>query len=515
MACRPRHANPGEAAIDDSNIAGALWQLAEHRGERGAVAERGGAATYGELRARAAGVCLQLLSLGARPGDRVGMLLERGIQAVATYFGILASGAIAVVVNERLRPRQIEHILRHSSASLLLSSEALMQRQPRAIETTAMIAAVDAQPAMRDVPPAPRIASDIAQIIFTSGSTGLPKGVVVTHENLRQGARAVVSYLGLRQEDRIASLLPLSSVYGLNQLLCTLASGAMLLVDTSTLAAQIEATLREQQATVIAGVPPLWLQLLRTSHFADTPIPSLRIVQNAGGHLPTDTVRRLRAAQPQARLFLQYGLTEAFRSTYLVPEEVDRHPDSIGRAIPGAEILVVRDDLSACDIGEVGELVHRGPTVAAGYWNDPDATERVFRPNPLRPMGTPCSERVVFSGDLVRRDADGLLYFVGRRDRMIKSLGYRVAPDEVADVLFHSGEILEAVVAGEPDAERGERVVAYVVMSPGGSLERLDVFCRRELPRHMQPCRYEVRASLPRLGGGKYDLAALLATPVD
>jgi acyl-coenzyme A synthetase/AMP-(fatty) acid ligase len=249
--------------------------------------------------------------------------------------------------------------------------------------------------------------------------------------------------------------------------------------------------------------------------FRDEAMPALRIMQNAGGHLPVSCLRRLRLAQPQARLFLQYGLTETFRSTYLAPDEVDRHPGSIGRAIPGADILVVRDDLTSCDVGEVGELVHRGPTVAVGYWNDVEATARVFRPDPRGGSSAAPAERVVFSGDLVRRDAEGRLYFVGRRDRMIKTLGHRVAPDEVVEVLIASGEILDAVVAGEPDDERGERIVAYVTLSPAGSVKALRSFCRRELPRHMQPSRFEAHCTLPRLASGKYDLQALHAMSGD
>jgi acyl-coenzyme A synthetase/AMP-(fatty) acid ligase len=203
-----------------------------------------------------------------------------------------------------------------------------------------------------------------------------------------------------------------------------------------------------------------------------------------------------------------YGLTEAFRATCLDPEEVDRHPDSIGRAIPGAEIMVLRDDQTPCEPGEVGELVQRGPTVGLGYWKDPETTARVFRPNPLRPAGAPDLERVVFSGDLVRRDEQGFLYFLGRRDRMIKTMGYRVSPDEVADVLYASGQIVEGIVDTEPDDGRGDRIIARVVLAPGGAMERLCAFCRAELPRYMQPARIEVCAALRRMPSGKHDVAA-------
>ena len=210
-----------------------------------------------------------------------------------------------------------------------------------------------------------------------------------------------------------------------------------------------------------------------------------------------------------------YGLTEALRCTYLPPAELDRRPDSMGRAIPGGEAYVLLEDGTPAPPGEIGELVYRGPTVTLGYWNDPEVTARVFRPNPLRPSGAPPSDadRVVFSGDLVRRDDEGFLYFVGRRDRIIKTMGYRVGPDEILGVLYASGEVADAVVVGEPDEARGERIVAYVVLAEQGSLERLQAYYGRELPRYLQPARVEVRAALPLLASGKHDLDAVRSAP--
>src|SRR6185437_4145042 len=222
------------------------------------------------------------------------------------------------------------------------------------------------------------------------------------------------------------------------------------------------------------------------------------------------TVRALRRAQPGAQLYLMYGLTEALRCTYLPPEELDRRPDSMGRAIPGGEIYVLLEDGTPAPPGEIGELVYRGPTVTLGYWNDPELTTRVFRPDPLRPSD---GERVVFSGDLVRRDDEGFLYFVGRRDRIIKTMGYRVGPDEILGVLYASGEVADAVVVGEPDEARGEHIVAYVVLAEQGSPDRLQAYYARELPRYLQPARVEVRDTLPLLASGKHDLAAVRAAP--
>jgi acyl-CoA synthetase (AMP-forming)/AMP-acid ligase II len=420
----------------------------------------------------------------------------------------MAAGCAAVVLEETLRPRQIEHILSNAGVVALLTAHGMLERQPRALRSTAAFLDMHAIPLTGELRPHTRLGSDLAQIIYTSGSTGLPKGVTITHANLWAGMRAVTSYLRITSADRIASLLPFSFDYGCNQLLCAVGTGARLVVIRSPVPLQIVATLRSEAVSVLPAVPPLWLQLLQVPSFTSMPLAALRVMTNTGGQLPVHAVRRLRAAHPDAALILMYGLTEAFRATYLPAEEVDRRPGSIGQAIPGGEILVLREDLTPCAADEVGELVQRGPTVAAGYWDNPEATARVFRPNPLRPAGAPDHERVVFSGDLVRRDADGFLHFVGRRDRMIKTLGHRVSPDEVVDVLYASGEITEGVVDAEPDEDRGQRIVGYVVLAPGGSLERLQAFCRGELPRYMQPGRIEVRDALPRTSSGKHDVRA-------
>jgi len=494
--------------VANANIACMLWNAADASGEQCAIVERDAETSYEMLRRRAARFAAELQDLGAAPGDRVAIFLERGPDAAAVFFGATACGAVAINVNETLRPRQIEHILSHSGAKILVSSAEMLGRQGRRLDTSATIVTAGDVAGDREYAPVPRVGPDIAQIIYTSGSTGLPKGVTLTHANLWSGPRSVIEYVGITERDRIASLLPFSFDYGFNQLLCAVGARARLVVERSTLPPQIVASLRAAGVTVLPCVPPLWLQLLNTPHFRSEPIATLRAMTNTGGRIPVEGVRQLRAANPQADLFLMYGLTEAFRATFLPPSLVDRHPDSIGRAIPGCEILVLREDLTACGPNEAGELVQRGPTVGAGYWNDPEATARVYRPNPLRPAGAPDSERVVFSGDLVKRDENGLLFYVGRRDQLIKSLGFRVSPDEITDVIFASGQVVEAVVGTEPDDRRGESIVAYVVLKPDGSLERVRDWCRLELPRYLQPARVEARTELPRTSSGKFDVRA-------
>ena len=491
-----------------ANLATLLWQAAAAHPDRPAVMERDTETSYGTLARRAAACADALRATGAVPGDRVALLLERSADAIAALFGIHAAGLVATVINDRMRPRQIEHQLHHSGARVLLTSPAMLERLPRPLVTDAMMLDVTTVPAQAAIEPVPRDATDFAQIIYTSGSTGLPKGVVFNHGALQSGVATVNDYLGQRASDRIASLLALSTVYGLNQVLTAVACGAAVVVETSPLVAEVVVTLRAREATVLAAVPPLWLQLLTVSGFDAEGMPALRLLQNAGGHLPVDAVRRVRAAIPNADLFLQYGQTETFRGTFLPPSEVDRRPDSMGRAIPGAELFVLREDGTAAAPGDVGELVHAGPTLAVGYWNDPDATTRVFRAHP-DPTNAARGERAVFSGDLVRRDIQGFFTFVSRRDHLIKTMGFRVGPDEIADVVHASGEVREVVVVGEPDPERGERIVVYVVLRDGGDARRLMKVCRAELPAYMVPARIEPLDHLPRLPSGKYDVAAL------
>jgi len=498
-----------ERPIFAPNAAWLVWRMAEARPDHPVIRDGARTVTYRELRDQASAIAAELAGRGVVPGDRVALLLERGPEAAAAFFGALAAGAVAINVNESLRARQVEHVLSHSGAKVLISTTTVIGWLGRAPEMTAQTLLLDAPLPTAAWTPIPRVGPDPAKIIYTSGSTGLPKGVLISHANLWAGAESVAAYTQLQPDERIASLLPFSFDYGFNQLLTTLLVGATLVIERSPLVPVIARTLRDERITVLPCVPPLWLQLLGSPSFRKT-LPDLRVMTNTGGHMPAEAVRQLREAHPQARLYLMYGLTEAFRSTYLPPEEVDHRPGSIGRGIPGSQIMVLVDGSREAGPGEEGELVHRGPTVALGYWNDPEATARVYRPNPLRPPGTPDVERVVFSGDIVRRDADGYLYYVGRRDRIIKTMGYRVSPDEVSAVLYASKQVQETIITAEPDDARGNLIVAHVVLAAGGTVEALRQFAATELPKYMQPARIQVHEQLPRTSSGKHDAKALM-----
>lgn len=494
-----------------SNLAWLLWSMAESEGSRAAIESEHSACDYASLAERAAQIGHGLAAAGVRANDRVAVLVERGPDAAAAFFGAIAAGSIVININDGLRPRQIEHILNHSGATVLLGSASLLANQPRQLDAPqTQILTLNELDDGSSFTPLVRVGTDAAQIIYTSGSTGRPKGVTMSHGSLWASLETITGYLGITGEDRIGTVLPFSFTYGFNQLLCAIATGATLVLEDSPLAHTIVTNLKEREINVFAGVPALWLQLLGVPVFKEEPIESLRVLTNAGGHCPRPAVQALRAAQPQAKLFLMYGMTEVIRSTYLDPELVDEKPDCMGKAMPGTEIMVLRNDDTECQPGEVGELVHRGPTVALGYWDDPEGTAQTFRPNPLRPGAAPDNERVVYSGDLVRLDEEGYIYFVSRKDRLIKSLGYRVSPDEIQDVLIASGAIREVVVLGEPDERRGQAIVAYVVLNDEeDSLKRVKQFCRVELPRHMQPARFEVLDKIPRSAAGKHDYRAL------
>jgi acyl-CoA ligase (AMP-forming) (exosortase A-associated) len=357
-----------------------------------------------------------------------------------------------------------------------------------------------------------RIEKDLAAILYTSGSTGKPKGVMLSHGQVMAGSSIVSDYLGITSRDRIIGVLPLSFDAGLNQLMTAMQQGGTYVPMTFTFAREIVRTLERERITGMAGVPTLWsLMAQASSTLEKTALPHLRYITNTGGRMPRTILAALRDAVPETQVVLMYGLTEAFRSTYLPPEELDRRPDSMGKAIPNTEILVVNEKGERCAPGEVGELVHRGPTVSMGYWGRPDLTSKVLRPHPFIPPELGDDEKVCYSGDLVKMDEEGFLYFVGRRDNMLKSSGFRISPTEVEEMLFQSGKLREAAVIGIPDETLGHKIKAIVAPRDGESLDAdaLLSFCAERMPRYMVPKLVEIMASLPKTSSGKVDYPTL------
>jgi acyl-CoA ligase (AMP-forming) (exosortase A-associated) len=349
----------------------------------------------------------------------------------------------------------------------------------------------------------------LAAILYTSGSTGKPKGVMLSHANMWLGAQSVAGYLGLGPDDRALAVLPLAFDYGQNQLLSHWYAGASAVpLDYLTPRDVIKAVARHG-VTTLAAVPPLWVQLTELDWPAET-AAKLRRLTNSGGALSVELVRRLRGMFPAARLFAMYGLTEAFRSTFLDPDLIDAHPTAMGRAIPHAEVLVIDDHGAVTADDEEGELVHCGPLVAQGYWQDPARTAERFK---LAPDVSEYGGIAVWSGDRVRRDAAGLLYFAGRRDAQIKCAGNRISPQEIEDAALATGLVAEAVALGIPDDRLGQ-AVHLIVRAATGSVDpeaRLPRMLMQELPNFMVPKMIHWRATMPLSPNGKIDRARLLA----
>ena len=442
---------------------------------------------------------------------RVAIYLEKRSETIIACFGATLAGLVFVPINPLLKPAQVEHILRDCAVSVLISSAMRLETlAPTISQCPALcrVAGVDffsaPVPAATSGPQPVPDDSALAAIFYTSGSTGRSKGVMLSHRNLVVGAQSVAQYLENRPDDVLLAALPLSFDAGFSQLTTAFWSGARVILLNYLVPRDVLLALQRHRVTGLTAVPPLYIQLAQLDWPAGC-ADSLRYFANTGGHMPRDILDRLRARAPAARPFLMYGLTEAFRSTYLPPTEVDRRPDSIGKAIPNVQIHVLRPDGTPCDAEEPGELVHGGPLVSLGYWNNPEASDERFRPLP----GS--GERCVFSGDTVRRDAEGFLYFVGRRDEMIKTSGYRVSPTEIEEALYASGQVGECVAFGVPHATLGQ-TIHVIATSPQASEANLLAACRKTLPAYMVPSRIELRPGpLPRNPNGKLDRAELRA----
>jgi len=469
-----------------------------------------------------------LLGLGLAPRERVAVYLEKRPETVLGLFGAAWAGGVFVPVNPILKAPQVLHILSDCNARIMVTSKvrlgamADMLSQCPDLTTVLLVDAEEDGPDIGHIQvfswvkalakpsatvPHPTIDTDMAAILYTSGSTGRPKGVVLSHRNMVAGALSVSEYLENTAEDRLLAVLPLSFDYGLSQLTTAFAVGAKVVLLNHLLPRDVVKAVVTHRITGLAAVPPLWMQL------ADLQWPEgvdqhLRYMTNSGGAMPGATLQALRQHVPNSRFFLMYGLTEAFRSTYLAPEEIDRRPNSMGKAIPNADILVVRPDGTRCDPGEPGELVHRGALVGLGYWKDPERTAERYRPAPGQPDGLPLPEMAVWSGDTVRMDEEGFLYFVGRKDEMIKTSGYRVSPTEVEELASQSGMVAECVAMGvaHPTLGQGTVLVVFPRQPDSFVADELLRYFKSEAPAFMVPAHINVAGSaLPRNANGKID----------
>jgi acyl-CoA ligase (AMP-forming) (exosortase A-associated) len=472
-----------------------------------------------------------LNSLGLQRGERVAIYLEKRFETVIASFGAPAAGGVFVPLNPLLKPEQVAYILRDCNVRVLVTSPeraALLEPVLVACHDLRHVVVLDSEQALpadgaiaycrwRDLLAMPSrpghrvIDSDMVAILYTSGSTGKPKGVVLSHRNMVAGAKSVASYLENGPADTLLAALPLSFDAGFSQLTTAFYAGARVVLLNYLLPRDVLKALERERVTGLTAVPPLYIQLSQLD-WPSSITEHLRYFANTGGRMPRETLVALRERLPRTKPYLMYGLTEAFRSTYLPPEEVDRRPDSIGKAIPNAEILVLREDGTPCAPNEPGELVHRGALVGMGYWNDPEKTAERYKPLPLhapgREAGLVLPELAVFAGDTVRMDDEGFLYFVGRRDEMIKTSGYRVSPTEVEEILYETKLVGECVAFGVEHATLGQAIQVIATPPACGELDKevLLAECRRRMPAYMVPAGIEVcEGPLPRNPNGKID----------
>ena len=499
---------------------------AASRGDAPALTFMDETITYAGLWQDVAGFGSALERLGLGRGERVAVYLDKRIETVVVIFGASTAGGVFVPINPLLRSKQVAYILDDCSVRVLVTSVERLEslrdelEQCPSIEHVIVlgdprkpgpalpcdVVAWDALERSDAVPDHGVIDVDMAAILYTSGSTGMPKGVVLSHRNLLAGGESVSQYLENDADDVILAVLPLSFDAGFSQLSTAFTVGAHVVLVNYLLPRDVVRLCARHGVTGLTCVPPLWIQLA-DEDWPPEATASMRYFANTGGRMPRATLDRLRAVFPNAKPYLMYGLTEAFRSTYLDPAEIDRRPDSIGKAIPNAEVLVVRPDGSLCDAGEEGELVHRGALVAMGYWDDPARTAERFKPAPGHDSAIPSEEIAVWSGDVAVRDEDGFLYFVGRRDEMIKTSGYRVSPTEIEEVVYGTGLVRDAVALGIDDPRLGQRIVLAVSPANGRELDA-DVLLselKQHLPLYMVPNEIVVRNTLPRSPNDKFD----------
>jgi amino acid adenylation domain-containing protein len=472
--------------------------------------------SFGQLRSEAQALAAVFRGLGLQRGDRVAIVLPNTVDAAVTIWGVWAAGGVVIPVHAALRGEGLQAVLRDAdprwavtAGELALSFAAMREALPgagRLLVWSPRPDAVDVLPlapgTQGDAAPGPAggDATDVAALIYTSGSTGEPKGVMLSHANMAAAMLAVNAYLRLESSDIVYSPLPLSSSYGLYQLLSSLSLGATIVLDRSfAFPARSLALLAAERATVLAAVPTMYAWLATSPRLTEFDLSSLRILTSAASSLPVEHARRVRERLPQARLYVMYGQTECKRISFLDPDDLERKPGSVGRGMPFQEHAVVDEEGRPVAAGESGELVVRGPHVMVGYWRKPELTAWK-----LRSCATP-GETWLHTDDLFRLDEDGFLYFVGRRDDILKVGGHKVSPREVEEVLCQMPGVREAAVIGMPDEAWGEAVRAFVVQGEGAALDAAAVqrFCSARLRGFMVPKAVDFLRDLPKTESGK------------
>ncbi len=489
---------------------------AEKHPEKTAIKNGRETISYSALcrKSRALGAALRQAS--AARGERVGIFLDKSIEQVIAILGVLYADKIFVLMNSALHHKQVAHIVKDCGIQTLITTQRFKQSVLEPVLKDPGIANVICEDDFKSITESGgaqveclNITDDISNIIYTSGSTGIPKGVVIAHRNLIDTARNSTHHLKVSADEKILCPVPLNFDYGLNQLTSTLCKGCTLVLYKYLLPAGLLETIGAEKITGLPALPPIWASVFNPKLANIDPgaydFSSLRYIANTGAKLPVPLVRKVRETFPKAELYLMYGFTEAFRSTYLDPKEVDRIPDSIGKALPNVQIEVINEKNEICKPGEIGELIHRGAGIAKGYWNSPELTAKVYRQNPLLPEGSKFYDLVAYSGDLVKKDEDGFIYYVGRRDHQIKTCGYRVSPTEVEALIMECRGVSEVVVFGLEDPAMGQRIRAVVSVANGIGTQEILNHCRAQAPYYLVPKEVFIVSEFLRTANGKID----------
>jgi long-chain acyl-CoA synthetase len=489
------------------------------------------------------GLAATLQAGGLRRGDRVAVMADNSAEVVAAVFAVAKAGGVFVVVNPTTKADKLAYMLDDCGVSVLVVHKRLAKVARTAladsptVHTVVWIDGVPDQPATPATTSAPSrpsthdgpggptevsfdaaaasggaprdpglIDADLASIIYTSGSTGRPKGVMLTHRNVHHNAWSISTYLGLREGDVIACLLPLSFDYGLFQVFMAARVGATVLLERSfAYPYEVLQRIAAHRVTVLPGVPTMFATILQMSPLDGLDLSSVRMLTNTAAALPPAHIRRLGDAFPSAQVFSMYGLTECTRVSYLDPARIDDKITSVGVAMPNTEVYVVDDGGRRVAPNVTGELVVRGASVMRGYWAKPDETAQMLR------EGEIAGELVLHTGDQFTIDDEGFLYFVGRTDDVFKCKGEKISPKEVEHVLYELDDVAEAAVVGVPDELDGMAVKAVVALRAGSALtaEHVRRHCRARLENYMVPRHVELRDELPKTESGKIRRAAL------
>jgi acyl-CoA ligase (AMP-forming) (exosortase A-associated) len=488
--------------------------------------------TYSQLDERVEQLAGSLHALGLRRGDRVCIHLPKCMEEVISSFAVSRLGGVFVNLNILLAIRQLKHGVRDAGARFLfmdrrraaaLAEDGIPDCVERIIIRDAAAPSHEKMIPLGDLPqagPAPQVRvidGDLCAVLYTSGSTGLPKGVMLSHQNVVQSGMAAASHLGNRADDRVLCVLPLSFDFGLSQLTSTFLVGATLVLQSVQMPPEIARTLERKHITGMATVPTGWIPFTRFLEENGMEFPELRYVAVSGGMLPKGALRAWKRVFPNARKYVMYGMTEGFRSSYLPPEDFDRKLGSIGKPLPNVELFVVHPEKGLCGPGEHGELLHRGSLISMGYLNNPEATLEKIRPCPhLKHLIG--DEAVLHSGDTVYQDEEGYLYFVARTTTFIKCSDFRISPTEVEDIFFDSGMVTDVVAFGVPDEIMGQAVHAALTPRPGRDFDQaaLLTFCRKRMPNYMVPRGIHIwEGQMPRTPNGKLDRPAIIAAYTD